>query len=140
MTRSSDNGRNDDKPMSKAYWVALFIALAILAMVILIALADRIPPGALTRTRMDITQQRILAYVAAHRRLPASLLELPKVQGRDSEISDGWGRPIRYAVNGRTVTLSSLGKDGLPGGTGENSDVDLTFAVPEASSLPATQQ
>ena len=90
---------------------------------------------------MDITEQRIRAYAAAHRRLPASLSDLPKLeQDRDSELADGWERPIHYRASGQTVTLLSLGKDARPGGTGQDSDIEATFTVLEAPSQPATQR
>lgn len=39
--------------------------------------------------------------------------------------NDPWGRPYSYRVPGRTTEfeLASLGRDGKPGGTGEDADI-----------------
>lgn len=44
---------------------------------------------------------------------------------RDSGIVDPWGRQFIYAFPGKSTTydLSSLGRDGREGGTGEDSDI-----------------
>ncbi len=40
--------------------------------------------------------------------------------------SDPWGNPYRYANNGGTIEIISLGADGAAGGDGENADVRNT--------------
>jgi general secretion pathway protein G len=44
------------------------------------------------------------------------------------DLNDVWGFPFIYSVknNGRSYTLSSLGSDGIEGGTGANQDVKLS--------------
>lgn len=39
------------------------------------------------------------------------------------QLKDPWGRPFIYTVNGSTFTISSLGADNKPGGTGGDRDV-----------------
>ncbi|MCB1385662.1 MAG: type II secretion system major pseudopilin GspG [Nitratireductor sp.] len=39
------------------------------------------------------------------------------------EIVDPWGRPYRYSADSDTVQISSLGRDGKEGGTGEDADI-----------------
>jgi len=58
-----------------------------------------------------------------------ALSDLPKLENRDNSIFDGWGREIGYKVEGTKVTLSSLGADGKPGGSGENKDIFYIFDV-----------
>ncbi len=36
---------------------------------------------------------------------------------------DGWGRPLIYKVTGETFTVTSLGRDGRPGGEGIDADL-----------------
>jgi len=113
-------------------------ALAACAFVVAFLLAEMPSPGSMTRGRMYLIKFRIEDYVAEHGRLPASLSDLPPLEGnRISSIVDGWKRPIHYAVNGHSVTLLTLGRDGQPGGVGEDADIEITFTVGEASSQPA---
>jgi len=42
---------------------------------------------------------------------------------------DPWGNPYHYAVNGEEVTLSSLGSDGEPGGSGTAADITRTVRM-----------
>jgi general secretion pathway protein G len=39
---------------------------------------------------------------------------------------DGWKRPFLYQSDGRTVVITSLGADGVEGGTGLNADLRST--------------
>jgi len=87
-----------------------------------------IPPHDLTVTRIALTEMRIKEYWKANGRLPPSLSELPILKGRDNATEDAWGRPIKYEVTGpTTVVLSSLGADGVAGGTGLNEDIVVSF-------------
>jgi hypothetical protein len=42
---------------------------------------------------------------------------------------DGWGRQIGLSVDGDVITLTSLGADGKPGGTGDNRDFVCSIRV-----------
>ena len=70
-----------------------------------------------------------------HHRLPTGLSELPPVGAdRDGSLDDVWGRAILYGMNAHaTVVLTSLGKDGKPGGEGEDADVLQAFWVADAA-------
>jgi len=46
----------------------------------------------------------------------------PYLKGDDVP-TDAWGRPFRYANQGGSLEILSLGADGAPGGEGENADV-----------------
>ena len=110
-------------------------------MITMVLLAERVPPDALTRTRMNVAEQRIREYASTHRRLPASLSDLPKSpRNRDSNTLDGWRRPIQYTRTGMTVTLLSLGRHGRLGGMGQDADTQVTFVVAEAPSRPTIQK
>lgn len=45
----------------------------------------------------------------------------------ESDLSDPWGRPFTYSAPGTSgpFGLTTLGRDGQPGGTGEDSDISL---------------
>jgi hypothetical protein len=91
-------------------------------------LIGTIPPRDLTVTRIGVTEVRIRSYWKAHGQLPASLSDLPILEGRDNSTIDGWGRPIKYDVAGTAiVTLSSLGADGTAGGSGLDEDIIVSF-------------
>lgn len=89
---------------------------------------ETIPPRDLTVTRIRVTEVRIRDYWKTHGRLPASLLDLPLLEGRDNATTDGWGQPIKYDVTEpSTVTLSSVSADHADGGTGLNQDIIVMF-------------
>jgi hypothetical protein len=55
-----------------------------------------------------VLKRRILRYAREHGRLPASLSDLPPMQGYDNSERDAWFRPIAYDVDDEgVVTLSS---------------------------------
>ena len=90
-------------------------ALAIFGISLLVVLGlvyyavDKVPPDALTRTRMIVTEQRIRAYVEEYGRLPQKLSDLPKLErSRDDSFLDGRGKEIIYVANTNgTVALIS---------------------------------
>src|SRR5262245_33590716 len=101
-------------------------ALALLVAVI-VFFVDTIPPRSVTCTNMHMMKRRILRYAAAHGSLPTSLEQLPRIEGYVNEVTDGWGRRILWRVDGDEVTLTSYGRDGVPGGTGEDADMVGVF-------------
>jgi hypothetical protein len=113
--------------------VAIIAGAVALALVVFL-LIERIPPDAMTRTRIGIVEERLRRYWAKHGALPTDLSELPELRkDRDSSTLDGWGRPIGYEVqrtdNGVRVLLSSLGRDGRLGGSGQDADIVAAFEV-----------
>jgi hypothetical protein len=60
--------------------------------------------------------------------LEGETLECPnvrmKILKRGTPV-DGWGRALIYSVNETSYTLKSYGRDGRPGGTGFDRDIDL---------------
>jgi hypothetical protein len=81
---------------------------------------------------MHVMKRRILRYAAVHDALPTSLDQLPRIEGFANEVTDGWGRPILWRVEGDEVTLVSYGRDGVPGGTGEDTDMVGVFRAKTA--------
>jgi hypothetical protein len=110
-----------------AMHIQRFIFTATLAMVVSGCL-DRIPPTALTETRMFVTKRRILQYARAQNQLPTDLISLPPMSGYDTSVTDGWGRRLSYQTNSTgIVTLQSLGRDGVAGGSGDDADIVHSF-------------
>lgn len=94
---------------------------------------SRIPPEALTETRMHVTKRRVIQFARAHNQLPPDLASLPPMSGYDTSVSDGWGRPLSYQTNSTgTVTLQSLGRDGSRGGSGADADIVRSFPIRNA--------
>ena len=104
-----------------------FIFTATLAMVVS-GCVDRIPPTSLTETRMHVTKRRIIQYARVHNQLPPDLVSLPPMSGYDTSVIDGWGRPLSYQTNSKgIVTLQSLGRDGVAGGSGDDAEIVRSF-------------
>jgi len=104
-----------------------FVVVGILWLLMKLFVCE-IPPDALTKTTMGRIHVRINGYFYETASLPLKLEELrPDDPRYNQSIKDGWGVPIRYSVDGTTVTLLSLGKDNSIGGEGENKDISLSF-------------
>jgi hypothetical protein len=111
----------------------LVLGIAVVIVALTLFLAEEIPPRSMTRTRMEVTAQRLLMYAQASGRLPKTLEDLPPREGYDNHTTDGWGHPLIYDTKpDGTVTLTSLGKDGTRGGDGENEDWVGVFKVQKA--------
>lgn len=96
--------------------------------------------GAISSYRM-----RLEEYYAVNHKLPNSLAELPnkseppadaslrekeRVKNHIFTTKDGWGKELGYSFDeNKIITIWSLGKDGIVGGEGENSDIVDVFKV-----------
>jgi len=103
-----------------------FLALLAGAVVFICLFTESVPPEALTRTRMTITEYRIRDYAAQNHRLPAQLSDLPPLSpDRDGNTDDAWGRPLVYMPQpDSSVILSSHGKDG------SSNAITVRFTIP----------
>lgn len=77
---------------------------------------------------MGETFARVNLYAEQHHEIPSSLAVLLKREGYANQMADGWGRPLQYSVgdDGR-LKLTSLGRDGTPGGTEEDADISKPY-------------
>ncbi len=113
----------------------LLIIVGASLIVILFALPavfpGRVPPAKITRQRMAYDRVRILEYGRVHGKLPPDLSVLPRLPLKpeaDHYFEDGWRRRLVYEVDSSgIVALKSLGRDGLPGGTGEDAGIVFRF-------------
>jgi hypothetical protein len=112
------------------------IILGIMAAVVAVlafSFVDRIPPRALTATRMHVLKRRVLQFAHEHGELPKSLAALPVIEGCDSSIRDGWKRDIIFEASmSGVVTFRSLGHDGALSGSGEDADIIRSFPTHDA--------
>ena len=89
---------------------------------------DAIPPRAETITAIGETFARIGLYAKQNNSIPPSLAVLPKRTGYAKQTTDAWKRPLRYEVaSDGVITLASLGKDGRPGGDGDDADITRAY-------------
>ncbi len=106
--------------------LVLVIAISVLFVVINVlaySMATRISPKEMTYTAMTETEVRMENYLQQNQSLPKSLDDLPMRRGYMNRTTDGWDHPLKYSHEGDKFTLTSFGKDGAIGGSGENVDI-----------------
>lgn len=114
--------------MSTEKKAVLILILCLLVMVVgWFLVGDKEAPAVVTRERLVELQSAIEEWSRANARLPESLEELGLA---DEAIRDVMGTIFEYSVaEGGTVTLTSYGADGKPGGLMFRSDHSVTFDV-----------
>ena len=102
----------------RTWWIAIISFIFLLA----------------TYTRMTRIEYKILEFGWSQHRLPRDLAELPVRNGFMDKLIDGWERSIQYLSNDNgVVVLKSFGADGLPGGTGNDSDIERSFSTKDTN-------
>jgi len=82
----------------------------------------------MTWTAMGETFARIDIYAQSNKSVPTSLEMLPKREHYMNRTIDGWGRPLQYtATQDGIISLTSLGRDGIVGGQGEDADITEAY-------------
>jgi len=95
------------------------------------SLVDWIPPRQSTDTALAIMRERLGRFSEEHQTVPTRLEELPQLKGREISTKDGWRREFGWYSDGeRTVKVWSFGRDGKPGGVGDDADLQMTFVAP----------
>ena len=104
---------------------------ALLALVMLAGCCslDVISDEEMTLTAMVETEVRMGMYLKQHGKLPETFKELPVREGYVNRTDDGWGRPLIKNVDGDGFSLTSLGRDGVEGGTGEDADIVRKYRI-----------
>jgi len=111
--------------MSK--WAPL-ITVIIAGLLIMVWLNIRIPADVDTRSRLFFWAVQIHDYVELNGKIPGKLSSIPKREGYDNSVKDGWGRALLYSHDeDGTITITSYGKDGKPGGKGDNEDMSVSY-------------
>lgn len=116
----------------------LILALAgLIVAAVSLAFVDVVPKRAITPSAMTQTSVRIEMYYRRNKQLPADLSALPVGENDANGTIDSWNRPLRYTIDSDDAfTLSSLGEDGVPGGTGDNADVIRKYRVERGEVRP----
>jgi hypothetical protein len=78
---------------------------------------------------MTETQVRIGIYLQQNGGLPETFDLLPVREGYLNRTTDAWGRPLNFQIEGDRFTLTSLGRDGVSGGTGDDADLIREYRV-----------
>jgi general secretion pathway protein G len=85
------------------------------------------------RAQIDALEKGLDQYRLEHRRYPTSEEGLAAIGPfmKKAVPNDPWGRPYQYRAPGAKgdFELFSLGRDGRPGGVGEDADIGLTQEV-----------
>ena len=89
---------------------------------------DNIPKVTYTQNGILSWAREIYFAVEAGGEIPQKLADIPQREGYHYDLKDAWGRDIGYTCdeNG-TVTFTSLGQDGRPGGSTEDADIRVVF-------------
>lgn len=141
--------------MNKYRTIVIRISLSIIAGVIVALIATASawrsigsrwnfhPEYEATRHAVYELQELIRLHRATAKALPGSLPELRRTRDRhvtefqwnEADMPlDGWGRPFVYVIEGDRYMITSLGRDGKPGGIGLDSDLSTTdLPIKEAS-------
>ena len=104
------------------------LTLAVIVTVALLSLACDSPahvvsPLEMTGTAMTETSVRIGMYLKEYGKLPENLDVLPIRPGYINRTTDGWERRLVFHLEAVQFTLTSFGRDGVPGGIADNADL-----------------
>jgi len=82
----------------------------------------------MTHTAITETFVRMNLYAQQRHSIPTSLDVLLKRTGYANRTTDGWNRPLLFETRADGIlTLKSFGKDGKPGGKGEDADISTSY-------------
>jgi len=110
------------------YRLIILMAVGTIFILGVISLVDVVPPLAITRTAITEAFARIHLYAQLSNKIPESLDILPKREGYANCTTDGWKRNLQYSVDSDgIISLKSFGKDGLPGGSVDDADVEVRY-------------
>lgn len=100
-----------------------------------------IPDTSITTGHLYVTHKRICDYWNSHGKLPADFEDLPVIENRDCSTTDGWGRELLWKSDGaRIIEVYSLGKDGTPGGAGEDCRFSIIFDASNPHRVPEVKE
>ena len=87
----------------------------------------------IAQTQIQTLGGKVEAYVMDVGSAPSSLSDLVRQPSgasgwlgpyaREGDIKDPWGREFQFSADGNAFTLTSLGKDGKPGGQSYDADI-----------------
>lgn len=94
----------------------------------LLKITDPYTPYKKTITAIGETFTRISIYAETTHKIPYSFDVLPIRNGYSNRIIDAWGRTLLLKIeNDNIMSLVSYGKDGVPGGDGDDADIIISY-------------
>lgn len=115
----------------KKKWIllfGLFLVCSVFGFAFFTAVSNKISPQEDTYTSIGETFYRIHLYMISEGDIPDSLEQLAKRDGYRNKTTDYWNRPLIYSISENGVlSLSSLGADGIPGGSGNDADLSRMY-------------
>lgn len=85
--------------------------------------------------RMNALKSKVTEYQLEYNSLPSSINDLTGCPSSNpscipmadkNEVLDAWDTPFVFTSSGNSYTIKTLGADKKPGGTGVNSDLEIT--------------
>lgn len=89
--------------------------------------ADRAHAAA--RKRIEMLAGLVQEYRREHGALPDEAAWRRSAANADLRFYDRWGRVYRYEVRDEGFVIASFGRDGTPGGKGEDADLSIEFPL-----------
>ena len=112
--------------------VALGMTALALALIATVLPSPRDEAAAVHR-RADASFHELAAfaekYHVKHHAFPDAATWKHFAYQADPRFFDPWGRPYRYEVSDDRILLSTFGRDGVEGGTGEDADLSFEFSA-----------
>ncbi len=109
------------------------IVILVFVCVVVYAFTDTIPDQDKTISSMGETFVRIDLFMKEHKRVPNNLNKLPTRENYANSTIDAWGQQLKYKKNSQGVlSLTSYGKDKMPGGEGDNEDLIMKYTIKDA--------
>ncbi|HLP42181.1 MAG TPA: type II secretion system protein GspG [Fibrobacteria bacterium] len=134
MKNSFGNSKRRDS------WLPYRLIGLIFASLHIVGCVSRIPANSLTATRMFILENRIQEFYVSTGKVPVALNDLPQKVGIDNKTVDGWGRQFLFSSDSLgQLTLLSLGRDGITGGTEQDADIIGVFTITSKKSTNAVR-
>lgn len=129
LLRRSDVHTREEKRNLSAVSIAITLVLLGAVWMSLPTAADRL---AALRQRIDAELQTLAEVAEQHRASRGAYPEAATwrrlAERADPRFFDPWARPYVYRPSSEGVTLGTLGRDGTPGGSGEDADASRSFA------------
>jgi hypothetical protein len=87
------------------------------------------PPQLLEPYRLKTLLNAARVYRKDTGRFPSTLEGLGRLAPKyvSTVSNDGWGRPYQYESDGGSARIWTLGRDGVPGGSGADADLSVQF-------------
>jgi hypothetical protein len=111
-------------------WISLALTAAILGAFISMIPTNRTLLSRLQarmRDEMTVLAGVVERYRAEHGNYPDDSVWHRYVDRADPRFYDPWGRPYLYETTDEEITLRSLGRDGILGGSDDDADMSATF-------------